>query len=84
MGCGEVVIGSQHYRTAETYLQRAEKAEDNGDFVRVERELRFAEVHASLANAAAVALAATFEPSDGETAQAWRRTIEVPMHSVHG
>jgi len=52
--------------------------------VRVERELRFAEVHASLANAAAVALAATFEPSDGETAQAWRRTIEVPMHSVHG
>ena len=78
------MIGSQHYRTAETYLATAERAEDNGDFVRVERELRFAEVHASLAQAAAIALAVTFEPSDGETARAWRRTIEVPMHSVHG
>lgn len=76
------MIGSQHYRTAEAYLESAERAEDNGDFVRVKRELGFAAVHASLANAAAVALSVTFEPSDGETAQAWRRTIEVPPHSV--
>jgi hypothetical protein len=78
------MIGSQHYRTAETYLERAERADQDGEVDLAKYKLRFAEVHASLANAAAVALAATFEPSDGETAAAWRRTIQVPPHSVHG
>ena len=73
------MTGSEHYTEAERHLNKAYQALDGG-----EMELRFAEVHASLANAAAVALAATFEPSDGETAQAWRRTISVVPASVHG
>jgi len=75
------VTGSEHYTEAERHLNTAYRAENNEW---ADTELRFAAVHASLANAAAVALAATFEPTDGDTAQAWRRAIQVPPQSVHG
>jgi hypothetical protein len=82
-----MATGSHHYQEAEYLLERAHHYiyGDGGD---VEVGLGFAamaQVHATLADTAASALAATQMPVDGKTAQAWRDLIAEPKpHKIDG